>query len=128
MISLKRTCWKKTRAEKLKEKLAKEEAEFEAQELARKKKQVELLKEQNADKKAELEQKKKEMEETKKNGGVPPKAIVKKVTFPGDYDKIILGKKALFLKECSRKLRPVNCVDVKSGSVMLHSEPPQALS
>ena len=41
------------------------------------------------------------------------------VSFPGDYDKIVLGKKALFLKECSKKLKPIVCTNVEKGSVIV---------
>merc|ERR1711990_792360 len=85
----------------------------------RKRKQILKLKVENAAKKEELEKKQQQMTELKKNGGKPLKKIEKMVTFPGDYDKIVLGKKALFLKECSMKLRPVACADVKRGSVII---------
>merc|ERR1712113_116920 len=107
----------KTRAQKLKDRLAKEEAEFEALELRRKKRKVRELAKENERKKLELEQKKEAMEAKKM--GKTPKKVSKSVSFPGSYDKIVEGKKALFLQECTKKFRPVSCSDVVKGSVIV---------
>merc|ERR1712242_316307 len=107
----------KTRAQKLKGKLAQKEAEFEAEELRRKKRKVRQLAMENEQKKIELEQKKEAMEAKKM--GKPPKKISQSVSFPGSYNKIVEGKKALFLQECTKKFRPVSCSDVVKGSVIV---------
>merc|ERR1712113_1171554 len=82
----------KTRAQKLKDRLAKEEAEFEALELRRKKRKVRELAKENERKKLELEQKKEAMEARKM--GKTPKKVSKSVSFPGSYDKIVEGKES----------------------------------
>merc|ERR1712150_357060 len=65
----------------------------------------------------ELEQKKEAMEA--KQMGKTPKKVSKSVSFPGSYDKIVEGKKALFLQECTKEFRPVSCSDVVKGSVIV---------
>merc|ERR1739838_1257512 len=126
----------KTQKQKLNQKLAKGEAEFEAEELERKKRKVELLAAENKRKKIEILEKQKAILQTKANGGVnpaklkPPTPIIKKLSFPGDFDKTVSGKKALFLQECSKAMSPVSCSDVQKGSIIvtLKSSSPSAMA
>merc|ERR1739838_810677 len=110
-----------TRKQVLKEKLANKEEEFDAEELQRTKKKIKKLAMENAQKKIQIEaqQKTMEMQSQQKSMEKITKQVTKKVSFPGDYDKIVLGKKALFLKECSKKLKPIVCTNVEKGSVIV---------
>jgi len=41
-------------------------------------------------------------------------------TFRGDFHQIIGKRSPLFLLECSSYLAPIKCIDVRSGSIILH--------
>eukprot|EP00930_Biecheleria_cincta_P025071 TRINITY_DN17889_c0_g1_i1.p1 TRINITY_DN17889_c0_g1~~TRINITY_DN17889_c0_g1_i1.p1 ORF type:complete len:693 (+),score=126.25 TRINITY_DN17889_c0_g1_i1:58-2079(+) len=41
------------------------------------------------------------------------------LTFDGDYDSIISQGKSQFLDECSQRLAPLQCLDVRAGSIVV---------
>jgi len=114
---------KKKQKEELQKKIreAKLKAEKEKKAIALRVQKVEKMKKFQKQVKKDIEQEKKNIKQKLRNTKrkYSKKPVKKIVTFNMDFKKVVGNKKNQFLKECSEKMKPLKCTDVKKGSIVV---------
>ena len=105
---------KKIREAKLKVEKEKKAIALRVQKVAKMKK---IQKEVKKDIEQEKKNIKRKLQKSKRNYSKKP--VKKIVTFNIDLKKIVGNKKNQFLKECSEKMKPLKCINVKKGSIVV---------